>query len=78
VVVTVYFELGNERPNDNLNSSPRSHHFIQDAEVVLKHPVSLNVCHHNFVHSFVTESFVRYINGISFHFFIFKHYEFYY
>jgi len=30
----------------------------QDAEILLKHPVSLNVCHYNFVHSFVTESFL--------------------
>jgi hypothetical protein len=36
----------------------------QDAEVLLKHPVLLNVCHYNFVHSFVTESFARYINDL--------------
>jgi hypothetical protein len=36
----------------------------QDAGVFLKHPVLPNVCHYNFVHSFVTESFVRYINDI--------------
>jgi len=40
----------------------------QDAVDFLKHPVLLNVCHYNFVHSFVTESFAHYINDLLFHF----------
>jgi len=34
----------------------------QNARLKNKHPVLLNVCHYNFVHSFVAQSFVRYIN----------------
>jgi hypothetical protein len=33
-----------------------------------KHPVLLNECHYNFVHSFVTLSFARNINDLLFHF----------
>jgi serine acetyltransferase len=34
----------------------------QDVEILLKHPVLLKVCHYNFVHSLITESFSHYIN----------------
>jgi len=43
----------------------------QDAVNFLKHPVSHNVCRYIFVHSFVTASFVSYMNDLLFHFLFF-------
>jgi hypothetical protein len=43
----------------------------QDTEIVIKHPVLLNMCHHNFVHSFVTKSLFRYLSDPVFHFLFF-------
>jgi hypothetical protein len=37
-------------------------------EIQSKQPVLLNVCQHNFFHSFVTQSFVRYVIDLIFHF----------
>ena len=38
----------------------------QNARLKNKHPVLLNVCHYNFVHSFVTQSLFRHTNDLLF------------
>jgi len=58
------FEHGNETNELQIKYFSEEPSASKDAEIVLKHSVLQNVCHYNFVHSFVTESFARYINDL--------------
>jgi len=65
------FENGNETSQLEIKCFSEEALVSQDAVNVLKHPVFQNVCHYNFVHSFVTASFVSYMNDLLFPFLFF-------
>jgi len=63
-----FFENGNETSQLEIKCFSEEALVSQDAVNFLKHPVLRNVCHYNFVHSFVTATFVSYMNDLLFHF----------